>query len=301
MKLLASLLIVLVLINPVLAWSEGGHHIIAVMAFRKLPTDRQNELLRILESNPRFADDFKVPAKVKNRNEWLIGRAGYWPDVVRGVGKEFNRPNWHYELGATNVIGNVANVPAFLGPLPKSATLETKDLHVAQAVELCRAKLRDGSETEKAIALCWLCHLVADLHQPCHAGSLYVESVFPEGDRGANSIPTKQSKNMHALWDGLLGRDFNEGDAQRRIAEINSLGLQPVEISDCKTWLEESRQAARESVYSAEVLEPISVAMRSGSTNLDELQLSEDYLKNAGRVAQVRAWQASARLADVLK
>jgi hypothetical protein len=25
-------------------------------------------------------------------------------------------------------------------------------------------------------------------------------------DRGANSIPTKQSKNTHALWDGLLGR-----------------------------------------------------------------------------------------------
>lgn len=133
------------------------------------------------------------------------------------------------------------------------------------------------------------------------AGSLYVEGVFPEGDRGANSIPTKQSKNMHALWDGLLGRDFNEGDAQRRIAEINALKLPPVQIADCKIWLDESRMAARESVYAAEVLEPISVAMRSGSTKLDELQLSESYLKNAGRVAQVRAWEASDRLAHVLK
>ena len=301
MKILASLLIALILANPVLAWSEGGHHIIAMMAFRKLPTDRQNELLRILENNPRYSEDFKAPAKVTNKNERLIGRAGYWPDVVRGVGKEFNRPNWHYELGATNVIGNVTNVPAFPGPLPPFSTLETNELHVAQAVELCRMKLRDGSDTEKAIALCWLCHLVADLHQPCHAGSLYVEGVFPEGDRGANSIPTKQSKNMHALWDGLLGRDFNEGDAQRRIAEINALKLPLVQIADCKTWLDESRQVAREAVYSAEVLEPISVAMRSGSTKLVELHLSEDYLKNAGRVAQIRAWEAAARLADVLK
>ena len=30
----------------------------------------------------------------------------------------------------------------------------------------------------------------ADAHQPCHAGSLYAESVFPEGDRGANTTIT---------------------------------------------------------------------------------------------------------------
>ena len=68
-----------------------------------------------------------------------------------------------------------------------------------------------------------------------------------------------------------------------------------------KTWLEESRLAARDSVYSAEVLEPISVAERSNSSQLVEIQLSNEYLKNAGSAAQLRAWQASARLADVLK
>lgn len=67
------------------------------------------------------------------------------------------------------------------------------------------------------VKLAAVCHLVADSHQPRHAGSLYVEHVFEskDGDRSANSIPTKQSKNMHALWDGLLSRDFNEGDVSR--------------------------------------------------------------------------------------
>jgi hypothetical protein len=37
-----------------------------------------------------------------------------------------------------------------------------------------------------------------------------MEGVFEkkDGDRGANSIPTKQRQNMHALWDQILGEDF---------------------------------------------------------------------------------------------
>ncbi len=52
------------------------------MAFDQLPPERKAELLRILKEHPRFAEDFKIPANVKNAEHWLIGRAGYWPDVV---------------------------------------------------------------------------------------------------------------------------------------------------------------------------------------------------------------------------
>lgn len=42
----------------------------------------------------------------------------------------------------------------------------------------------------RAIALCLIGQLVADIHQPCHAGSLYMEGVFAEsdGDRGAIGV-----------------------------------------------------------------------------------------------------------------
>ena len=305
MKIIASLLIVLTLCNPVLAWSECGHHIIAVMAFDQLPPERKAELLRILKEHPRFAEDFKVPEKVKNADHWLIGRAGYWPDVVRnGTGKPYHRSTWHYQLGATDVIGSVPNVPGSPGPLPANVTLDTQELHIAQALQLCKQVLHSSTESDanKAIAICWLCHLVADAHQPCHAGSLYVEHVFDakDGDRGANSIPTKQNKNMHALWDGLLGRDFSEGDANRRIAEIQKLEFSFL-IMNPDHWLSESRNAAKSAVYTPEVLEPISVAMRAKSKTIAELDLSEAYLKNAGSVAQVRAKLAAARLAEQLK
>ncbi len=106
---------------------------IAVMAFDQLQPQRKAELLRILKEHPRFAEDFKVPAKVKNENHWLIGRAGYWPDVVQSEkGKPYHRSTWHYQVGATEVIGNVANVPESPGPLPTNATLETQELSSAK-------------------------------------------------------------------------------------------------------------------------------------------------------------------------
>ena len=108
------------------------------------------------------------------------------------------------------------------GPLPENATLRTQELNASQAFELCKKILHDTatSDADRAVALCWLLHIVADLHQPCHAGSLYSRRGFPDGDRRANAIKTKQSGNMHSLWDGLLGRRFDEGDVNRRINEI---------------------------------------------------------------------------------
>ncbi len=298
MKTTLCLILSLLLILPPLpaqAWSEGGHHLIAVMAFRKLPKEKQAELIRILKAHPRFEQDFRLPRKVRNEEEWLIGRAGYWPDVARKH-PEFDRPTWHYELGSCLNVGNV-NSPPFPGPCPPDATLATKDLHIAQALELNTRILHDKSkpDSERAIALCWVAHLVADAHQPCHAGSLYVEGVFPDGDRGGNSIKTKQSKNLHALWDGLLGPKWDEGALNRRAEESPKVELAAGGID---VWLKESRDAAVASVYAPEVMEPVSVAVRAKG-EVAEVKLSESYLKAAGAVARQRAAEAAVRLAGV--
>ncbi len=298
MKNLLCLILSLLLILPPLpaqAWSEGGHHLIAVMAFRKLPKEKQQELIRILKAHPRFEQDFRLPKKVRNEEEWLIGRAGYWPDVAREH-PAFDRPTWHYELGSCLNVGNV-NPPPFPGPCPADATLATKELHIAQALELATRTLHDKSkpDSERAIALCWVAHLVADSHQPCHAGSLYVEGVFPDGDRGGNSIKTKQSKNLHALWDGLLGPKWEEGALNRRAKEMPKVELAAGGID---VWLKESRDVAVASVYAPDVMEPVSVALRAKG-EVPEVTLSESYLKNAGAVAKVRAAEAAVRLAGV--
>ena len=321
MRKTASLILILFLVLPprtCFAWSEGGHHLIAVIAFSLLAEHEREELIAVLKQHPRFAEDFVPPESLPNEEErtrWLVGRAGYWPDVARRQ-SNYNRSTWHYELGPTIVLGqaDTLEVPERPGPLPLDATLETQDLYLSQALTLCRKVLADKTQpaAERAIALCWIGHLVADSHQPCHAGSLYMENVFvkKDGDRGANSIPTKQRQNMHALWDQLLGDEFAQRTNRRRFAEIASspqlteIGRIAVSIPgglDPLVWLGESRKAAIENVYAPEVLDSLSIVSRGIAEKPEILEVSEPYLKNAGRVAQVRAVEAAYRLAGVWK
>jgi hypothetical protein len=321
MRKAASLIMILFLVLPprtCFAWSEGGHHLIAVIAFSLLAEHERAELIAVLKQHPRFAEDFVPPESLPNEEErtrWLVGRAGYWPDVARRQPK-YHRSTWHYELGPTIVLGNAdgIEVPKRPGSLPLDATLESQDLYLSQAIELCRKVLSDKSQPagDRAIALCWIGHLVADSHQPCHAGSLYMENVFvkKDGDRGANSIPTKQRQNMHALWDQLLGDEFALRTNRRRITEITSspqlteIGRISISIPgglDPLVWLGESRKAAIEHVYTPEVLDSLSIVSRGIVEKPEVLELSEPYLKNAGKVAQVRAVEAAYRLAGVWK
>ncbi len=296
--------------NLLLAWSEGGHHLIAVMAFRQLTPEKQQTLMEILKSHPQFTTEFTLPDGLSGRNdvnEFLFGRAGYWPDVARRY-KEYDRPTWHYQLGATTIIGD-AIAPQDPVELPPDATSESQELHILQAISLNRQILssKEKLADEKARALCWLLHLLADIHQPCHAGSLYVEGVFPEGDRGANSISTVQSRNLHALWDQLLGRSFDRSDVNRRIFSIESDKEYQERLSALMAesdfdspikWVEESRLLSRQFVYTKEVVEYATQPV--GESKKAPIELKEEYLKNAGGVAQSQAIIAAKRLAKLL-
>jgi hypothetical protein len=312
MKTLRTFLLCLIIaIQPLTlqAWSECGHHIISLMAFDLLTKEEQSKFFEVLSKHPRYNDDFIPPKGLPNEQEeqrWKVGRVGYWPDVARSQPK-YNRPTWHFELGASLVVGDKSKltIPSFPGPLPGDAMMETQELYASQAIALCGKTLEDKTSTpiDRALALCWIGHLVADVHQPCHAGSLYMEAVFTEsdGDRGANRIITKQGRNMHALWDGLLGREFNLADTRRRIVEITgdqelvqSAASVAVSSNDPSVWLSESREAAIKHVYSSDVLDKLRASV--GTKIDDPISLDEAYLKSAGRVAQKRALEAAFRL-----
>lgn len=305
-----AVLLVASLPRVVAAWSESGHHLVALLAFDELTPEEQQKLLAILAAHPRYVEDFTPPEKIRNVDRFRIGTAGYWPDIARGQ-PAFNRPTWHYQLGATLTLGDSSaiNVPETPGPLPAEATLETQELYVAQATELCRRTFNDRNAppADRAIALCWLAHLAGDAHQPCHAGSLYAAGLFPDGDRGANSIPTRQKNNMHALWDGLLGGNYDEGAMNRRVQEIadspeitaaGAAALAMPDALDPLVWLAESREASIAHAYTHEVLGPIKATMEVGG-ELPEVYFSESYLTQAGRLAQLRAAAAGKRLAAI--
>lgn len=116
----------------------------------------------------------------------------------------------------------------------------------------------------------------------------------------------KQDKNLHSLWDGLLGKGYNASGIKRRLGklrtdkELVTAGRKAVGQSmDSHQWVQESREAARQAVYTQEVMGPITAFARGLSDGVGKIYLSEEYLKKAGRVAQIRAAQAGYRLAEV--
>ncbi|MDA9777781.1 S1/P1 nuclease [Rubripirellula sp.] len=316
-------------------WAQG-HHAIAVLAFEKLSPEDQAELIRILKQHPRFEQDFKIPESIRGNqraiDRWWIGVAGEWPDLIRG-NETYDRPTWHYQLGATLVIGDV-DYPEDPGPLPEGATLATQELYIVQAIELCHKVFHDKtqSDADRAIALCWLTHLVADAHQPCHAGSLYSEKAFPQGDRGANAIPVKVEgqpniKNLHAFWDSLLGAEATPESVADRVRQINAFASSgDVELSaadaadvifldhecseltnviccevDPAVWIADSREMSRQHVYTPNLIRNVHEKERELFDNLFPIPISNSATKFSRALLLKLASQASVGIAIAVK
>ena len=121
---------------------------------------------------------------------------------------------------------------------------------------------------------------------------------------------------MHSTWDRLLGGGASAGDIRRRVKELHadqetkalvesqSQSATSVESwLSASTWLAESRIEAQRSVYTPEVLEPVTVAMRGLVERVDRVDLGrlpETYFQNAGKVARISVIQAGYRLSEVL-
>jgi len=101
----------------------------------------------------------------------------------------------------------------------------------------------------------------------------------------------------------LLGDKFTLNGTRKRIFEITSdpelatFGVKAGYKLDPQDWLEESRALAIENVYAPEVLQSLELVSRGLITKPETIDLSEEYLKNAGRIAQRRAIEAAHRLA----
>lgn len=166
-----AVLVTLAVASPSGAWSDGGHHLIGLLAYHLLDDAEKVAFQELLAAHPRFAEDFKVPGNVANADRWRAGRAGYWPDVARRQPR-YNRPDWHWEDAVTLVVGDrgAVQLPNRVTRLPRLADLDSKDLHASQAIALCQRVMGDATETpsDRATALCWLGHLVGDV-QPSPA------------------------------------------------------------------------------------------------------------------------------------
>jgi hypothetical protein len=97
-----------------------------------------------------------------------------WPDDIRGTPQD--RPKWHY-----------INYPFKPPGEPASVHAPDKD-NIVQAFADNLKEVQHGRRaSDRAVALCWVFHLVGDVHQPLHTVQLFSERVR-RGDHGGNSF-----------------------------------------------------------------------------------------------------------------
>jgi hypothetical protein len=228
--------------------------------------------------------------------------------------KAFNRPTWHYlprafYLAEPDVASKASAEAKMNSQLDPVGGTTNPDLNGPQAFKANLAVFQDqsASKSDRAVALCWVLHVGEDLHQPCHTASLCTARLFPEGDRGANSIKTVQLQNLHAVWDGPLGPD-DRYETCRDLAIVLLGGAPPAAaqetVGDANTeiikWLAEGLVLEREAVYIGELRDAVTAAETAG-TELPPITLSVDYLRNVRKVSDTRFVAAGVRLGELLK
>ena len=315
-----SLALFLPLSSNLLAWDSTGHRLSAAVALNFVEMNTRDTLFEILAAHPRYQQDFidAIPDFIDADNQsqlqqWLLGQAAYWPDIARGLPdaerRRFNRPPWHYTDGAwvrdhAQLQGNVyVDLERFedIAGMPREDVISEADVsNVTTAIDYNTRVLIDSSRpaSDRAIALCWVLHLMGDIHQPLHAGSLFSPVLFDTGDRGGNGIAIGDD-TLHGRWDSALA----EGgflaelplllDLAAGYRETNAAGA----ATNWSQWLNESRQLIQSIVYTTAMVRAIRNADANNSS-MPAVTLSNDYVGRMEQTSRQRLGLAGLRMAN---
>jgi hypothetical protein len=301
--------------GPPLPWIDTGHKLIALVAWADLTPPARARVAALLAAHPRYQEDLlagsDASADADSRNRHAFAVASTWPDLVRSqqhpMHAEHDHPVWHY-IDLPFVIGDVAVPERKAGEGPRD---------VVAALAQVAAVVRDdrAAAADRAIALCWLLHLVGDVHQPLHACECY-SAQFPKGDQGGNAIVvlrdppyTNSQMSLHLLWDSLPGNY----KADRTLEEVvTGLRADPVLAReklrtalgerDFGAWAKESHALAVEYAYlDGHLVGREAHAQRGEGRGEGRAPgVPEGYVEKAEKVAMQRVALAGYRLADFL-
>ena len=298
-KLLVVAAAVVLAAGPGLAWNRAGHMVMGAIAYDELQRTSPATIahvVAILRQHPQYESRWKPQLSgmgEQDQERLLFMLAARWPDDIRGD-KAFDHPMWHYIDYPYKPKGQPPSVPA---PPPDKENMVAA---FQQNVAILQSAAPD---TEKAIALCWIFHLLGDSHQPLHAVSLFT-TQFPDGDRGGNLIfirpdpSSPATQNLHAYWDNILLTDDTYDPARSRVTMLENgyprASLAELSETNFETWAhQESFDLAVSAVYRQGNLK------FSGDKN-QGTPLPSDYESSAKGIAERRLALSAYRLADLL-
>lgn len=321
-----------------LAWNDSGHMAIARLAWHRLSDRERAFYSKLLQHHPHYSS-YLLEGKPSNVSEveWAFCRAAIWSDWLReprgpmisaeqsrNIRDEYHKSVWHY-----------VNLPIIHSEAP--ARLDAEEIqrrillppvdgrgeprHVVAALHYNMKRLRapDLAEEERAIALCWILHLVGDVHQPLHTVALISPKLNfepPSGDQGGNRIAVqvwagdRRAQKLHFYWDSipLSGRmDFHAVD-QVVLSWLADARGKPrdaeLKRNDFLAWAEEGRDLARTVVYQHQgrwlEFKPLP-AGPFDVEGLDAPRLPDGYRQLAEKTATTRQILAGFRLAGQLQ
>ncbi|HEX4953183.1 MAG TPA: S1/P1 nuclease [Thermoanaerobaculia bacterium] len=212
--------------SPAQAWDDFGHRIIARIAWERLSDEARERAIALLAQAPEEAHVTAAAAPVRwFPNRELFVAASVWADDIK-AGSPYNQPTWHFVNLSWETLANGKTRDRADRVLPREHLLE----RLAVLSDLLADPARP--ESERALDLAWLIHLVGDVHQPLHVSNRLTASE-PEGDRGGNLFPLHtppdalQPMPLHAWWDRLLSFRFprRQGETERERVERAADGI----------------------------------------------------------------------------
>ena len=285
MKKICLFIAILIHSSNLFAWNANGHKLIAAIAYSQLNDLQKNEVTEILKFHPEYeknwAKKYSKVSDVMDLGEFLMMRSSVWPDEIRGSSNtnfKYHKSEWHF-------ITYRIEFPNLHDTTLTDSEIEFSVVGASAFSKTMFAnKLIDNSL--RAIYLSWFIHLIGDIHQPLHCGTLF-NSNYPKGDRGGNKFfvkPNSAGVKLHTLWDGALGNSSNDGEVHNQSLRIKNVFLFSENLLDIdnyqpKKWSIKSFQHTLNEVHIAGKLE--------GSTSKENAPLLPvDYTKNMKELAE---------------
>lgn len=258
-------------VPPEVVFGPRGHGTIALLAMADLEARRSDIKAKV---------DSILAADPLGRTDYF--RAANWADRIRGSRPE-TKP-WHYVDFVYD-----SRRPSANPRLPEPP-------HALSALAELRRKLRETDDPEeKADALCFIMHIVGDLHQPLHCVTRVTPAFpAPEGDRGGNELLLSGPyRKLHALWDDSVNLSLQ--DSAEDLADEIAQRLPRESLAE-EVAVREPEQWAREGFAIA-----VEKAYRPLEESGDERpKPSSRYLRTARDIGQRQAAIGGYRLADML-
>lgn len=201
------LLIVVSWVSSTLAWNAAGHMVSGAIAYTDLKQaspQTLDQVVALLKTQPHFETKWKPQLNQSfvapdEQELFLFMLAARWPDDIRR-NPAFHHGAWHF-----------INLPYKPDGQPASMqTVEPPPENVLSAYQTNLDIVRSTTPGDRAVALCWVFHLLGDVHQPLHTVKLFTTQFpAPEGDRGGTRFyirvkPTTGTRSLHEFWDDLI-------------------------------------------------------------------------------------------------